>query len=320
MIMVTLPTSLKILEKTENRLLFEVEPLFPGYGTTIGNALRRVLLSSIEGTAITKVKIKGVSQEFSTLPGLKEDILELTLNLKQIRLKVFGDEPQKIGLKVSGKKEVKAGDIKTPSQVEIVNKDLYIASLTSPKSKLEMEMEVQKGFGFVLAEKLQGEKSKVGVIYLDAIFTPIKKVAFWVENIRFEKRTDFNKLKMEIESDGTILPEEALRQAVEILVQHFKCIKDFLPSQEEDNKKKDNKKKDKNKISSGSSAVENKILSLDDLGLSTRIVKILKENSIKSVAGLLRKKEESLREIEGLGPKAIEEIKKELKKKGLSLN
>jgi DNA-directed RNA polymerase subunit alpha len=140
-------------------------------------------------------------------------------------------------------------------------------------------------------------------------------VAFWVENIRFEKRTDFNKLKMEIESDGTILPEEALRQAVEILVQHFKCIKDFLPSQEEDNKKKD-----KNKISSGSSAVENKILSLDDLGLSTRIVKILKENSIKSVAGLLRKKEESLREIEGLGPKAIEEIKKELKKKGLSLN
>lgn len=303
--MITLPTSIKILEKTENRLLFEIEPLFPGYGITIGNALRRVLLSSIGGTAITKVKIKGAPQEFSTLPGIKEDILEITLNLKQIRLKIFGDEPQKIELKVSGKKEVKAGDIKTPSQVEIVNKDLHIASLTSPKAKLEMEMEVQKGFGFVLAEKLHEDKSKVGVIYLDAIFTPVKKVAFWVENIRFEKRIDFNKLKMEIESDGTILPEEALRQAVEILIEHFECIKDLLP-------------KEKKALTKSSSALEQPV-ALEELKISKRTINALKENGIKSIAGLVRKKEENLEKMEGLGPKAIEEIKKELKKKGLSL-
>lgn len=303
--MITLPTSIKILEKTENRLLFEIEPLFPGYGITIGNALRRVLLSSIGGTAITKVKIKGAPQEFSTLPGIKEDILEITLNLKQIRLKIFGDEPQKIELKVSGKKEVKAGDIKTPSQVEIVNKDLHIASLTSPKAKLEMEMEVQKGFGFVLAEKLHEDKSKVGVIYLDAIFTPVKKVAFWVENIRFEKRIDFNKLKMEIESDGTILPEEALKQAVEILIEHFECIKDLLP-------------KEKKALTKSSSALEQPV-ALEELKISKRTINALKENGIKSIAGLVRKKEENLEKMEGLGPKAIEEIKKELKKKGLSL-
>ncbi|HOK35399.1 MAG TPA: DNA-directed RNA polymerase subunit alpha [Candidatus Pacearchaeota archaeon] len=305
--MVILPKSLKVLEKNNNRMLFEIEPLFPGYGITIGNALRRVLLSSIEGSAITKIKIKGVSHEFSVISGVKEDVLEIILNLKQVRLKVFGDEPQKLELKVNGEKEVKAGDIKTPSQVEIVNKDLHIATLTSPKAALEIEMEVQKGFGFELAEKLQEEESKVGAIYLDAIFTPIKNVAFSVENIRFEQRTDFNKLKMEIETDGTILPEEALKIALDILIQHFESIKNLLPEE---------KIKKVKKIPEKSSAP----VALEELGLSTRIINILKENGIKSVAGLLRKKEESLKKIEGLGSKGIEEIEKELKKKGLRLN
>jgi DNA-directed RNA polymerase subunit alpha len=303
--MVTLPTSLKILEQSQNRFLFEIEPLFPGYGTTIGNAIRRVLLSSIEGAAITKIKIKGVPQEFSVLSGVKEDILEITLNLKQVRLRVLNEGPQKIELKVSGEREVRAGDIKTPSQVEIVNKDLYLASLTSPKAKLEIEMDVQKGFSFVLAENLQEEEkeeSKVGVIYLDAIFTPIRKVAFSVENIRFEKRTDFNKLRMEIETDGTILPEEALKQALEILIQHFECIKNLLLQKEK-------------KISTSSSTP----VSLEDLGLSARTINVLERSGIKTVAGLIRKKEETIGEIEGLGPKGLEEIKRELKKKGLSL-
>ncbi len=307
--MVVLPTSLKILEKTDTRILFEIEPFFPGYGTTIGNALRRVLLSSIEGPAITKAKIKGISHEFSVIPGVKEDVLEITLNLKQVKLRLFGDEPQKIELKVNGEKEVKAGDIKVPSQVEIVNKDLHIATLTSPKASLEMEMEVRKGFGFELAEKLQEEESKVGTIYLDAIFTPIKKVAFSVENIRFEKRTDFNKLKMEIETDGTILPEEALKTALDILIQHFESIKNFLPKEKKEQSLKE--KKTQTSVSP---------VTLEELGISTRIINVLEENGIKSVAGLLRKKEESLEKIEGLGPKGIEEIKKQLKKKRLSLN
>jgi DNA-directed RNA polymerase subunit alpha len=308
--MVTLPTSLKILEKTQSRLLFEIEPLFPGYGTTIGNALRRVLLSSIEGAAITKIKIKGAPHEFSVLPGVKEDILEITLNLKQIRLKVSGDEPQKIELKVNGEKEVRASDIKTPSQVEIINKDLYLASLTSSKAKLEIEMDVQRGFGFVLAEKLQEEESRVGVIYLDAIFTPIKKVAFSVENIRFEKKIDFNKLRMEIESDGTILPEEALRKALEILIQHFECVKTLFPQKKKTISPSPRKLKEMEEV---------KTLTLEDLKLSVRTLHLLEKSGIKTLAGLLRKREKDLNQIEGLGTKGLEEIKKKLKKKGLEL-
>ncbi len=230
--MITLPSSIKVLEKTPNKLLFTLEPLYPGYGVTVGNALRRVLLSSIPGAAITKVKIKGIPHEFTVIPGIREDVLEITLNLKQVRLKLFGDEPQKIEIKTSGKKQVKAGDIKTPSQVEIVNKDLHIASLTSSKAKLEMEMEVQKGVGYKTSSELQGGKASPGVIYLDAIFSPIENVAFWVENIRFEKRTDFNRLKMEIKTDGTVDPENALKEASEILIQHFKKLKTFFEEKE----------------------------------------------------------------------------------------
>jgi len=226
--MITLPSSIKVLEKMPNKLLFTMEPLYPGYGVTVGNALRRVLLSSIPGAAITQVKIKGVPHEFTVIPGVREDVLEITLNLKRVRLKLFGEEDQKIEIKATGKKEIKAKDIKTPSQVEIVNKDLHIASLTSTKAKLEMEMKVQKGVGYKSSSELQEGKSSPGVIYLDAIFTPIENVAFWVENIRFEKRTDFNRLKMEIKTDGTVNPEEALKQASEILIQQFQKLKTFL--------------------------------------------------------------------------------------------
>lgn len=298
--MIITPFSIKFLREEQNKLSFEIEPLYPGYGVTLGNTLRRVLLSSIEGAAITWVKIKGVSHEFSVLPGIKENILEITLNLKQVKLKLFGDEPQKIELKAKGERKVKAGDIKTPSQVEIVNKDLPIASLTSPKAKLEMEMMVEKGFGYVNADQLKKGKSEVGVIYLDAIFTPILKVSFNIENVRFEKRTDYNKLMMEIETDGTIDPKNALQEACRVLICHFKRAGDFF------------------KIKEKPLEVEKKF-TLEDLKLSPRVLNRLQKEGIKSLSQLLRKREEELEKIKGLGEKGIKEIKKRLKGKGFEL-
>ena len=307
--MIILPSSIKILEKSKKKLLFEIEPLSPGYGVTIGNVLRRVLLSSIKGTAITSAKIKGVSHEFSALSGVKEELLEITLNLKQVKLKILGNEPQKIELKTSGEKKVTAKDIKTPSQVEIINKNLHIASLTSSKAKLEIEMNVQKGFGYITAEQLQKGESKTGIIYLDAIFTPIEKVAFWVENIRFEKRTDYNKLKMEIESDGTVLPEEALKKALKILIQHFEKMDVLFPK----------KKKDLSATSAQKKEKEKKIV-LEDLKLSSKILNTLEENNIKTIAALIQKTKKNLEKIKGLGGKGIEKIEKKLKKEGLTIN
>jgi len=303
--MITLPDSIKILDKDAKKILFEIRPLYPGYGITIGNTLRRVLLSSIEGAAITQVRIKGVSNEFSTIPGIKEDILNILLNLKQVRLKLFGEEPQKIELKASGKKEVKAGDIKTPSQVEIVNKSQHIASLTSPRAKLEMEIQVRKGFGYVMAEELKEEGSPVGVIYVDAIFSPIRKVAFWVENIRFEKRTDYNKLKMEIETDGSIDPEWALKETCRILTQHLEKIGEAL-------------------LTGGKPTLQaekkgEKEPTWEDLKLSTRTINALKENDITTLNKLLKIKEKDLSKMKGLGEKGIKEIKRRLKKKSLEL-
>jgi len=314
--MITIPSSIKILEKDSKRIIFEVEPLYPGYGVTLGNALRRVLLSSIEGAAIVWVKIKGAPHEFMTLPGIKEDVLEITLNLKRVRLKCFSDEPQKLELKVSGEREVKAGDIKTPSDVEIVNKDLHIATLTSPDAKLEMEMEVQKGLGYKKAEELkEGKESQVGQIYIDAIFSPIKRVAFSVEDIRFEKRTDYNKLRMEVETDETIDPEIAVGKALNILLSQFGRLKEVFKAEEKEEKKEEKKEKEEKE----ESKKEELSISLSDLNLSTRTLNALEKAGIKSLRGLLRRKEESLREIEGLGEKGIEEIKKALKKRNLSL-
>jgi len=247
--MINLSFKSKINKKELNRAIFEIEPLYPGYGVTIGNTLRRILLSSIEGAAITKVKIKGAPSEFTTIPGVKEDVLEITLNLKKVKLKLIGDEPQKIELKVSGEKEVKAGDIKTSPLVEIINKDLHIATLTSKNAKLEMEMTVEKGLGYVQAEKLQEGKASVGMIYIDAIFTPIEKVAFSVENTIFEKRTDYNKLKIEIITDGSITPEEAFKKSLEILESHIKAIQESFGFETEEKKKEEEKKNTKKKKS-----------------------------------------------------------------------
>jgi DNA-directed RNA polymerase subunit alpha len=221
--MIPLPSKPKIIKKEKNKATFEIEALYPGYGVTIGNSLRRVLLSSLEGAAITKMKIKGVPHEFSTIPGVLEDVITIMLNLKQLRFKIFSNEPQKAFLKVKGEKEIRGKDFELPAQLELVNKDHYIATLSDKKAELEMEITVEKGIGYLPREERKKEK-EAGVILLDAIFTPIERVAFRVENMRVGERTDFDRLFLEIETDGTILPEEALSQACEILANHFSLI------------------------------------------------------------------------------------------------
>ncbi len=223
-----LPTKAKLVfeDKKNNIAVFEIDKLYRGWGTTLGNALRRVLLSSLAGAAITAVKIKGVSHEFSTIPGVKEDVVEIMLNLKRIRLRIIGKEEEKLFLKVKGKGEVKAGDIKKNANVKIINPEEKIATITDNKTTLEMELTVQKGIGYEPVEQRKTTKVPIGTILLDAIYSPIKKVGYEVEDVRVGKRTDFNKLRLSIQTDGSISPTEALLEASELLLEHFSLIKE----------------------------------------------------------------------------------------------
>lgn len=224
----SLPQSPKIVKKEDHMAVIEIDSLYPGYGTTLGNAVRRVLLSSIPGAAITTVKIAGVDHEFSTIPNVMEDVIHILLNLKQIRFKLSQDESMTIKLSVKGEKKVTASDFQTISgKVEIVNPDSYIATLTDKKASLEIEAEISSGVGYEPIERRRKDKIAIGSISLDAIYTPIRKVKFAVENMRVGDRTDFNKLIFEIETDGSIQPEAAFKQAVNILDEHIKIIGDI---------------------------------------------------------------------------------------------
>jgi DNA-directed RNA polymerase subunit alpha len=204
--------------------VFHIEGLYTGFGLSLGNNLRRTLLSSLAGAAVTRVKIKGVKHEFTTLPGLMEDLTELTLNFKKIRFKFFADEPQILTLSVKGEKEVKASDIKVTPQVEIVNPGLHLATLTDKKAELEVEFVVEKGLGYSPAAERRAERLPIGTIVVDAIFSPIIKVNCSVENMRVGERTNFNRLKIELETDGSLTPSEALQNTVNILKDHFDKI------------------------------------------------------------------------------------------------
>jgi len=247
---IPLPRQPKIIEKKGNKAIFEIEALYPGYGTTLGNSLRRVLLSSLSGAAVTQMKIKGVSHEFSTIPGVLEDVVLIMMNLKQLRFKVFSKEPQKANLKIKGEKEVRGFDFKIPSQVELINKNCHIATLTSKSAELDMEIQIEKGLGYSPIETRKKEKLEIGAIPVDAIFTPVKRVSYRVENMRVGERTDFERLHFEIETDGVFSPEEALFKASEILVNHFSLVSDAFRKEEKEKpvrEVKTEKKKRKNK-------------------------------------------------------------------------
>jgi DNA-directed RNA polymerase subunit alpha len=225
--------------------LFEIEGLFRGYGVTIGNALRRVLLSSLPGAAITKFKLRGAGHEFTTLPGMVENVVELGLNLKQVRFNFHADEPQELILKFKGEGDVKAAEIKGNAQVEIQNPDAHIATLTAKSAEIDMVLTVEKGLGYVPVETQKNERLPIGTVALDAIFSPVVNANFSVENMRVGDRTDYNKIKLSIETDGTISPSRALHKAANVLSDHLKKISDVEISEEKSAPKSGASKKSK---------------------------------------------------------------------------
>ncbi len=247
--MIPLPLPAKVIQKNKNQAVFQVDGLYPGYGVTMGNSLRRVLLSSLEGVAVTEVKIKGVSHEFSTIPGVLEDVIMIILNLKNLRFKIHEGQMQKVELSVKGERTITGSDFKKSPQIELANPELHIATITDKKTELEMELTIEKGIGYEPKDHRKAKKSEIGAMILDAIFTPIKNVNFQVENMRVGERTDFDRLSIEIETDGTITPEEAFYSAVEILIKHFTLIfEGKMPaSKEEAPEKEVTKKKAKSK-------------------------------------------------------------------------
>ncbi len=217
--------SVKTVSEDAKNGVFEVEGLFAGYGLTMGNALRRVLLSSLPGAAVTEVKIKGVPHEFSTLPGVKEDIVELMLNFKKLRFRLHVDEPQTLALKVKGERTVTGGDIVLNSSVELMNPDEVLAMLTAGDAELDMEIKVERGLGYVPVEARKTEgRLAIGTIAIDAIFTPVTRVNYTVEDMRVGDQTDYNRLRLEIETDGTISPSSALHKAANVLKDHSEKV------------------------------------------------------------------------------------------------
>ncbi len=224
--MLQLPEKIKVVSKEGSKVVFEISPLMPGYGATIANPLRRVLLSSLSGSAVVSIKIKGVEHEFSTIPGVLEDVIEVILNVKKLRFKLHGEGPVKVILEASGEKKLTGKDIKLTSDIELINEDQHIATLTDKKASMNMELEIEKGVGYVPVEQRRKDKLPIGVIAIDAVYSPVKMVNFSIESMRVGERIDYNKIVMEVETDGSIEPEQALKSAAGILVDHFKTVSD----------------------------------------------------------------------------------------------
>ncbi|MDP3982321.1 MAG: DNA-directed RNA polymerase subunit alpha [bacterium] len=230
--MIPLPHPIKLVSQDGNKGVFEIEGLYPGYGVTIGHSLRRILLTSLEGASVTEVKIKGVPHEFSTMPGVMEDVLTILMNLKQMRFAIHGDEPLKGELKIKGEKEVTGADFKLSSQLTLANPAIKIATLTDKKAELDMEITVERGIGYVPSEARRKTKEEIGVIALDAIFTPVRNVSHRVDHMRVGDRTDFDRVTLIVETDGTISPSVALAQAGSILRDQVAFIVSGLEAEE----------------------------------------------------------------------------------------
>ncbi len=282
---------------------FVIEPLYRGFGITLGNSLRRGLLSSLEGGAITAFGIEGVSHEFSTLEGIKEDLVQITLNLKQVRFRVFSDQPQTLQLEKKGKGILKAGDIVKTADVEIVNPEQPIATLDGIKASMSMSLKVEKGRGYVPVEE-RGQEPEIGMIAIDALFSPVKRVRYKVEHTRVGQVTDLDKLTLDLETDGSITPSEALTQASAILANQFATISGEQPTTGSESSD--------TPIESGNEPAELNF-GIEDLNLSPRTTNALMNNKISTVRELLELSDTELRELKGFGAKAYHEVVDKLK-------
>lgn len=325
---VALPSKPRIVKEEQHSGLYEIDGLFPGYGHTLGNSLRRIILSSLCGAAITSVKIEDAPHEFTTLDGVREDIVTLLLNLKRVRFTMTTDEPQALTIKVDGEKEVTAGDIAASGQVTVLNPEQHLAFLTAKNASLNIELTVERGLGYIPREARQQEKVDVGMIALDATFTPIRRVNYEVENMRVGDRTDFNRLRIFIETDGTIDPRQALEKSIEIMIHQLKAVIGFkeeaaaqeMPQEEEDETTTETATATSPRPQpqpSDTEALKTRIESLTSL--SARTVNALTNANIRTVGGLARKKEEDILAIEGLGLKGLQEIKRALSDFGIVL-
>ena len=292
-------------EISKNRGRFIIEPLERGFGTTLGNALRRVLLSSLPGAAVTAVRIDGIQHEFSTIPYVKEDTIEFLLNVKGIRLRRLTNRPGKLTLEVSGEREVRAGDITPSADFEIVNPEHHLATLDSPEAKLSVEFEVEIGKGYVLADSSQGRP--IGVLPLDAIFTPVREANFRVEKTRVGGRSDYDRLILEVCTDGTISPEEAVKESAQILTQHLSLF--YQAAQPPEVVEAPGKP---------TLPAEQREMPLEQLGLSPRTLNTLRREGINSVGELLEKTKDELLELKNFGQKSWEEVKSKLESLGLA--
>lgn len=298
---------IKTVKEEGDRATLAIEPLYSGYGMTLGNSLRRVILSSLGGAAVTAVKIDAVAHEFSTIEGVKEDVVEIILNLKKLRFRVYSDEPQFLILTKKGKGAVTAADIKTNADIEIVNPEQHIATIDKDKTSIGMEIKVEKGRGYVPVESREQEKLEVGMIAVDAIYSPVRRVRYTVENTRVGQVTDLDRLLLEVETDGSITPSEAVTQAAEILVNHFAVV-----------------------AGQSAPAVANaatpeavtesnatKIM-IEEVNFSPRTTNALLNNDIRTMKDLLRLSDAELRELKGFGAKAYEEVKDKIAELGLA--
>jgi len=302
----TVTPQVRKLETSANYGKFDIEPLDPGFGTTLGNTLRRVLLSSLWGAAVTSIQIDGVAHEFTAIPHVKEDVTEVILNLKKLRLKSFTEDPITLLLDVKGPVEVRASHIQATSDVEIVNPDLYICTLAA-KGHLRMELNVERGKGYVPAERNKREGQPIGVIPIDSIFSPVEKANFVVEKTRVGQSTDYDRLIIEVWTDGTMSPEEAVSHSAELFTQHlnlFVKFRDNIERHEQDLR--------------GEKTGQNRLMDtpIEELDLSVRAFNCLKANEIQTVGQLLQKREEELLALRNFGRKSLDEIKEKLVEKG----
>ena len=292
---------------------FVCEPLERGYGTTLGNSLRRILLSSLPGAAITSIRIDGVLHEFSTIPGVRDDVTNIVLNLKSLCFKMYSEEPRVLRLDVKGEKEITAADIITDPDVEILNPDLHLATLNED-GELHMEMTVERGKGYVAAEKNKKPDHVIGVIPIDSIFSPVQRVNYTVQDTRVGNVTDYDKLILEVWTDGSIRPEESVSRAAAILISHFKLFQNMagIPEEEEEEEvlPPEPEEPDASKVLE---------TTIDDLDLSVRSFNCLKRANINTVADLVSKTEEDMMKVRNLGRKSLEEVKKKLEEYDLAL-
>ncbi|MBI5457239.1 DNA-directed RNA polymerase subunit alpha [Candidatus Kaiserbacteria bacterium] len=316
---IALPSKPRVVSETERGGTYEIDGLYPGYGYTLGNSLRRIILSSLPGAAVTHVKLPGVAHEFSTIEGVKEDVVTLLLNIRKVRLKLLTDEPQTITLSVKGPKEVTAADFKLPGQVEILNPEQHIADV-SGKVNLELELRAERGLGYIAKEMHQKERVEIGTIALDAIFSPIRRVNYEVENMRVGDRTDFNRLRIVIETDGTLAPREALESSIETMIHQLKAVVGFKEDETPEALSGATEAHAGSREDKGG-AMDAEVLKtrITELSMPQRVEQALDNASIRTVGGLVRKREDDLLAIEGLGQKGLQDIKRALSNMGLTL-